>query len=255
MKVLAAYSIKGGVGKTSAAVNLAALCAETGHRVLLWDLDPQGAATYLLRVKPKVRGGSAALVRGGRSLQDATRATNVANLDLVPADFRYRHLDLQLDRSGRPVQRITELTSPLASEYDWVFLDCAPSISLVSEGVFHAAQMLLVPLVPSTLSVRTLDQLESFLHATRPSSLRRQAPEIFAFFSMTDRRRHLHRSLIESVPAQHSGRVATASIPSSSVVERMGLERSPVARFAPRSPAAVAYRLLWAEIQERFITR
>ena len=250
MKVVAAYSVKGGVGKTSAAVNFAALCAEAGWRVLLWDLDPQGAATYLFRVKPKVRGGATGLVSGRRALVDAIRATNVPNLDLVPADIRYRRLDIVLNDDEDPTGRIAQLTRPLAAEYDWVFLDCAPSISLVSEGVFEAADALLVPLIPSALSVRTLDQLEDFLREAR-SSDGRVPPQVLAFFSMTDLRRRLHREIIAALPERHAGRVASTAIPSSSLVERMGAERAPIFTFAPKAPAAQAYRTLWAELEAR----
>lgn len=252
MRVLATYSIKGGVGKTTAAVNLGALAAGAGWRVLLWDLDPQGAATYLFRVKPKVRGGGEALVRRRRALSEVARATDVVNLDLVPADFRYRHLDLLLDGVGHPTRRIARLLRPLAGDYDWVILDCAPSISLVSEGVFAAADALLVPLVPSTLAVRTLDQLEHFLAEARGDAPHGPSPDVLAFLTMVDRRRRLHRALAESLPRDRPGRLAATHVPSASVVERMGVERAPLATFAPRSPAAAAFRELWAEVEGRY---
>ena len=168
MRIVATYSIKGGVGKTSAAVNLAALAARDGRRTLLWDLDPQGAASFLLRVKPKVKGGGRKLVRGRRDPVDVLKGTDVEGLDLLPADFSYRHLDLVLDKSKKPLRGLGRVLASLADGYDLAVLDCAPSISLVSESVFDAADLLLVPLVPSTLSVRTLEQLYAFLgQATR----------------------------------------------------------------------------------------
>ena len=114
MKVVATYSIKGGVGKTSAAVNLAALAARDGRRTLLWDLDPQGAASFLLRVKPKVKGGGAKLVRGRRDPLDVLKGTDVEGLDLLPADFSYRHLDLVLDKSKQPLRGLGRVLAPLA---------------------------------------------------------------------------------------------------------------------------------------------
>ncbi|MBV8947157.1 MAG: AAA family ATPase, partial [Solirubrobacterales bacterium] len=91
--VLASYNIKGGVGKTSAAVNLAFLAARGGATTLLWDLDPQGASTYLLRVKPKVKGGGRRLVRGKTDAGARIKGTDYERLDLLPADFSYRHMD------------------------------------------------------------------------------------------------------------------------------------------------------------------
>ena len=128
MKVLATYNIKGGVGKTATAVNLAHVAAAQGNRVLVWDLDPQGAATFYFRVKPKVKGGGKAIVRGSLELGDAIKATDFDNLDLVPADFSYRHLDLWLDDAKKPLVRIRRALRQVSEEYDYVFLDCPPSI-------------------------------------------------------------------------------------------------------------------------------
>ncbi len=154
MKIFATYNIKGGVGKTATAVNLGYLAAKDGYRVLLWDLDPQGAASYLFRIKPRVKGGGKALMQGTKSIDAAIKGTDFDDLDLLPADFTYRNLDLVLDSAKRPVRRLASLLAPLKKEYDAIFLDCPPSISLLSESVLHAADLLLVPLIPTTLSVQ-----------------------------------------------------------------------------------------------------
>src|SRR5437660_112418 len=137
-RVLATYNIKGGVGKTSAAVNLAVLAAGQGARTLLWDLDPQGASTYLFRVKPKVKGGGRKLVTGKSDAADSIKGTDHERLDLLPADFSYRHMDLALDDAKKPTRRLARVLEPLRPDYDYVFLDCPPSLSLVSENVFEA---------------------------------------------------------------------------------------------------------------------
>ncbi|HET7489896.1 MAG TPA: ParA family protein [Acidimicrobiales bacterium] len=238
MKVVATYSIKGGVGKTSAAVNLGALAARNGVRTLLWDLDPQGAASYLFRVKPRVKGGGEALVTGRTDVLDRVKGTDVEGLDLLPADFSYRNLDLVLHDAKRPVRRLRPVLRPLVGEFDLVIVDCAPSISLVSEGVFEAADALLVPLIPSTLSLRTLAQLRDFLAGSDG-----HRPRVAPFFSMVDARKKLHRSVIEEAEAG----VLTATIPAATEVELMGVRRSPVVVSAPRSRAALAYEALWDE--------
>jgi chromosome partitioning protein len=242
MKIYATYNIKGGVGKTSAAVNLAHLAARSGHNVLLWDLDPQGAATYLFRVRPKVKGGSRALVEGTRSLDDAIKATDFDGLDLLPADFRYRNMDLQLDDMKRPTRRIHQLLQPLDDEYDVVFLDCPPSISLLSENVMHAVDTLLVPMIPATLSVRTFDQLSGFVN-----NFDGRRPRVCAFFSMVDGRKRLHRDLVEQLPTERAGILNTA-IPALSIIEQMAEQRAPVTAFAPHSVAAMCYEELWYEL-------
>lgn len=246
MKVIATYNLKGGVGKTATAVNLAYLAAQEGNRVLVWDLDPQGAASFYFRVKPKVKGGGKALVRGKRELDDVVKGTDFENLDLVPADFSYRNLDLQLGRTKKPTRRLGQLLRPLRKEYDYVFLDCPPSISLASESVFEAADVLLVPVIPTTLSLRALNQLDRFLKDGGVQN----PPKVIGFFSMVDRRKRLHRDLIDQVGRRR--RVLKSRIPASTDIERMGPRRKPVGAFAPRSRSAAAYRELWAEASARF---
>ncbi len=245
MKVFASYNIKGGVGKTATAVNLAYLAARDGYRVLLWDLDPQAAASYLFRIRPRVKGGGKALIEGTRAIGDAIKGTDFDNLDLLPADFTYRNLDLILDSAKKPTRKLRRLLMPLRAEYDVIFLDCPPSISLLSESVLHAADMLVVPLIPTTLSIRTLDQLTEFI-----SGFDGHQPGVLAFFSMIDRRKRLHLDISEQLPAGRSDFAATA-IPALSIIERMSLQRAPVAAFAPRSVAARCYAGLWAEARAR----
>ncbi len=242
MKVISTYNIKGGVGKTSAAVNLAWLAARDGQRTLLWDLDPQAAATFLFRVRPKVKGGVEALVQRRRDLVAAVKATDFDCLDLVPADFSYRTMDLALDSTNKPTRRLERLLAPLAHNYDLVILDCPPSVSLVSESVLAATDLLVVPLAPSPLSLRTFDQLTEFV-----ATAGRRAPRVLAFFSMVDRRRRLHRDIVRDLPSERRG-ITQVAVPDAAVVERMGEMRAPLGAWAPASDAALAYEQLWARI-------
>jgi chromosome partitioning protein len=246
-RVVALYNIKGGVGKTSAAVNLAWTAAEQGARVLLWDLDPQGAASYLLRVRPKVRGGGSKLVHGKSDPEQLLKGSDHERLDLLPADFSYRNMDLALDATKRPTRGLQRVIAPLASDYHYVFLDCPPAISLASESVFAASDVLLVPLIPTPLSLRTFDQLTSFVADEVP----KPRPRILAFFSMADGRKSLHREIMRELAASGDGALLDALIPAATDVERMALERRALAGFAPRSLAARSYGALWDELRAR----
>jgi cellulose biosynthesis protein BcsQ len=243
MKILGIYNIKGGVGKTAAAVNLGHLAAQAGLRTLIWDLDPQGASTFYLRVKPKVR-RSGKLIRGQSDVADAVKGSDYPLLDLLPSDLAYRNLDLMLGDSKKPTARLAKLLDPLADDYDLVLLDCPPSISLVSENVFSAADALLLPTIPTTLSLRTLEQLLDFLAGQGIDT------PVDVFYSMVDRRKRLHQAVMADDPDPRC-RVLGAAIPYASEVERMGLERRPVTDFASRSPAGLAYLALWQEVRER----
>ena len=243
MRVLATYNIKGGVGKTAAAVNLAWLAAASGARTLVCDLDPQGAATWCFRVKMKVRGGGKKLVRGKRPLARYVRETDHEGLDLLPADFSYRHLDLLLD-SPKYVRRLTRRIRELGGGYDYVFLDCAPGISLASEAVFAVADALIVPTIPTTLSRRTLRQLARHLRR-EPAGVR-----VLPFYSMVDRRRALHRRLCDA-PGEMPCPMLATEIPYSSAVEQMSARREPLCAFRKTGPAARAYAALWAELVQR----
>lgn len=244
MRVMATYNIKGGVGKTTAAVNLAYAAAREGRRILVWDLDSQGAASYYFRVKPKIKGGFKKLLKRKRKLEDAIKETNYANIDLVPADFSNRNMDLLLADSKHPKHRLADLLSELNNEYDYVVLDCPPSLSMTSENVFQAADVLLVPLIPTYLSVRAYRQL------------RKYSPEhddyrvvLMPFFSMVDKRRRLHRELVDGFYREHP-EVRKIFIVYSSLVEQMGRYRAPVQAFAASSPVSKSYFLLWHEIEK-----
>ena len=151
-------------------------------------------------------------------------------------------MDLALDRFKHPTRRLARVLKPLRAEYEYIFLDCPPSISLVSESVFEAADALLVPIIPATLSSRTLEQLEAVLDGG--------GPQVLAFLSMVDRRKRLHRELTESLRATHPEVLETA-IPTSAEIERMGVERDVVASFAPRGRATAAYEGLWLDVIHR----
>jgi cellulose biosynthesis protein BcsQ len=245
VKVIATYNIKGGVGKTATAVNLAWLAAREGAPTLVWDLDPQGAASYYFRIRPRIKGGGKRLVQGKRDLDDFIRGTDYELLDLLPADFSYRNMDIFLEHAKNPVRQLHKLLKPFKKEYYYVFLDCPPSISLVSENIFAAAGAVLVPTIPTTLSLRTYQQIQKFF---RQEAL--DTTKVMPFFSMVDRRKQLHRSIVDAPPAYMENLLKTG-IPYDSNVERMGTNRTPLAEFAPNSRSARCYEALWEDVKEQ----
>lgn len=245
MKVIACYNIKGGVGKTATAVNLSWLSAREGYRTLVWDLDPQAAASFYYRVQSGIAAGATGLVQGSIDLIQAVKGTDYDNLDLLPADFSYRNMDLLLDGEDQPQRRLKKLLKPLADEYDYVFLDAPPGITLLSENIFLAADVLLVPTIPTTLSLRTLDQLLRFCKREGLDDF-----SILPFFTMVDARKLMHRRIVEELPQKIPG-MLTSHIPYASDIEQMGVQRSAVGAYAGHGRSARAYEDLWWEIKTR----
>jgi chromosome partitioning protein len=247
--VIAVYNSKGGVGKTATTVNLGYLAARHGYRTLLWDLDPQGATTFYLRVRHRLKGGPRALTSQRNRIGERIRGTDYEGLDVLPSDVELRNIDLAFDAAKHRTGRLRRVLAELDREsYELVLIDCPPSASLLAENIFVAADVLLVPVVPTTLSVRTLHQLDATLAA-----MAEPRPPVLVFFSMVDGRKNLHADLVAALRAERAD-VANAVIPSATEVELMGATRTPVAVSAPASVAALAYEQLWGELIERGYT-
>jgi cellulose biosynthesis protein BcsQ len=246
VKIVALYSIKGGVGKTAAAVNLAYAASRDGMRTLIVDLDHQGASSFYFRVRPRRKFDGEALLKGGKQVDRSVRATDFEGLDILPADRSFRTLDLALDALKKSRTRLARKLRPTWRDYDVVVLDCPPALNLTAENVFRAADVVLTPLIPTTLSVRSDEMLREFF-----ADHELDRAKIVAFFSMVDRRKKLHREVVEEFAAGDQ-RVFATAIPYASDVERMGVHREPVECFAPSSAAAEAYRSLWADLR-RFL--
>jgi chromosome partitioning protein len=245
VRIIAVTNIKGGVGKTTTAVNLAYLCAASGRATLLWDLDPQGAATYGLRGEPHEHASAKKLLNGKRELPELVLSTGYPRLDLLPADFSYRNFALHLAHHRHPTERLLRMSRSLREIYHTLILDCPAGISLLTENVLRAADSVVVPLVPSPLSVRVLTQLCDFLIREEWTDL-----TLLPFFSMVDRRRALHRELMAQTRVQFPQLLATC-VPYWSEIERMTLRRAPLPAFAAGSAAARIYTQLWEEMEAR----
>ena len=249
MRTLAIYSNKGGVGKTATAVNLSYLAAQSGAKTLICDLDPQSSATYYFRVKPKLNVGAKGFIKAGQKINQCIKGTDYNNLDLLPADFTLRHLEAAFYKFKRPKERLKKIVKLFEAEYDLIVFDCPVTISILADNIFNASAHILVPLIPTTLSVRTYRQLLKFCKKSKYD-----VGKIFAFFSMVDRRKNMHNQLMAKMLKQYAG-VLRSVVPYLSQIERMGIDREPVVASAPGSVASRAYVNLWARFQEAAFAR
>lgn len=243
MTVLAIYNQKGGVGKTAATVNLAYLSALEGKKTLLWDLDPQGAAGFYFQTASTLKNEAKKLLSNEMDLADAIQESGYEHLDLIASDISARNSDVILSELKQGKRRLKSALTPIKNEYDVVILDCPPGLSIIHDHIFTAADWVLIPNIPSTLSIRSY---ESVLEHFRNNNI--DASKIRGFFNMVDHRKNLHNEITNDFHRNKS--FFKNYIPYLSDVEKMGTQLAPVATFANSSYAAQCFRDLWKEIKK-----
>jgi chromosome partitioning protein len=243
MKTIALYNIKGGVGKTATAVNLAHLAAQENIQTLLIDLDPQGSASFYFRIKPSKKFNPKKLLKGGREIDKNIKGTDFEGLDLLPSDISFRNMDIVLDDLKRSQKRLKEILKPLKKEYDLIILDCPPNVTLLSENVFFAADNIIIPTIPTTLSIISLNKLLRFFEDTNLDK-----KKLSPFYSMVEKRKIMHRQILNT-PEQKKLNFFETRIPYNADIEKMGIYRQPTTHFSANSIASKAYNSLWNEVK------
>lgn len=241
---LAFYNMKGGVGKTTAAVNIAYLSAAEGNRTLLWDLDSQGAATFYLNTTIKNSIKPKKFLKAAKESDRLICPSAYENLDILPADFQMRHLDALLEDEKKGEKRIKKLFESFSTRYDYVFIDCPPSISFLSEALFRAVDCLVMPVIPTILSLNAFQQVSEYINSEKSSGAK-----LLPFFSMYDWRKKMHREVFDRGTGE-GGIFLKTCIPDRSVIEQMGLHRAPLPVYSPDSPCIESFTGLWDEIRQ-----
>lgn len=243
MKRIAVAHLKGGVGKTTTAVNIAALAARTGLKTLLVDLDAQGAASYILRVDPDDAAKAKAVARAKKDVVDHIFATDFPHLDLLPGSFSLRKLPKLLAEQKDGREQVSAMLKRVGKGYDLVVVDAPAGLHLESEAILRGVDVVVVPVIPSPLTVDSYHKLKEFLEKHGGA----KAPTVCGFYSMVDRRRKLHREMIdERGDALES--IWNVEIPYSSVIEKMTSERLPLPAIKRPGRSLPAYRELWNRV-------
>ena len=243
MIVVALYNLKGGVGKTASCVNLAYLAAKDNYKTLLWDIDPQGSTTFYYKVKPKDAQGIKKLISKDANLDSAILSTEYDNLEIIAADNSVKSFDIMLEEMKGQKNRLKGVLKQLENDYDFVFIDCPPGFSALSENVFNATDIVLMPIIPTTLSIRTYNMVKDYFKEKELDSTK-----LMCFFTMADRRKNMHNEIMEQL--YKDKKFFQNYIPYLSEVEKMGIHRQPIEEYAPSSYAAKCYHELWTEIKE-----
>jgi cellulose biosynthesis protein BcsQ len=211
----------------------------------LWDLDPQGSSSFYYDIEQWNDASLKKIISGKIELRDIITETDYHKLHIIPSNISYRHMDKILDQVKKSKKRIKEVLKDLKDEYDVVFLDCPPGISILAENIFHACDYILVPTVPTPLCLRTYEQIISFYEK---DELKTSA--VIPFFSMVEVRKSVHQNsmseLIRKLP-----NLCNSYIPFLADIEKMGICRRPLVDSSPNSKASASYKALWKEIEEK----
>jgi len=251
MKIIAIANQKGGVGKTTTAVNLSAALAERGRKVLLIDLDPQGHATTAFRLNNPKATLKDVLDRP-EILKDAIHTTVTRNVFIIPSEMSLAELELKPEPLADRTLLLKKVVLNISSSFDYVVIDTPPSLSVLSLNALNCAEFLIIPITSEFLSLPGLVSMMNLLARTRAET--NPSLELLGvLLCMYDGRTNLARDIVSELESKFEGRILETRIPRSVRAAEAPSHGLPVTEYARANPVAQAYRALAAEV-ERLIS-
>jgi chromosome partitioning protein len=252
-QVIAVANQKGGVGKTTTAVNLAACLAALSRRVLMVDLDPQANATSGLGIE-KIEGASAYQpLLGAGALQDKVQSTAFPQLDIIPSEVDLCGADVELVRSENHLQRFRQILQPIRDQagYDLIFVDCAPSLSILTLNAFVAADFLLVPLQCEYYALEGISMIHRILSQLRDTGVNPTLALLGVVMTMFDGRTRLAHQVVSEVRQHFGDLVFDTVIPRTIRLAEAPSFGKPIIHYDKYSAGAAAYEVLAQEVLAR----
>ena len=237
------------MGKTASAVNLAYLAAKEDYETLIWDLDPQGSgcsSSFYFNIRPTTKKQNEKLLSEKLSVEEAIQPTIYPNLSIIPTDISSNNTNILLNETKQSKKKISSILSSIKKDFDVVILDCPPGLELLHEAVFFGADWILMPNIPTTLSINAFEIVKTHF---KENNL--DVSKLKSFFSMFDSHKNLHKNIIQQF---FNNKIFFKNfIPYLSDIEQMGIYKAPLETFAKSSYAAACYRSLWEEIKKKCI--
>src|SRR3989475_5840325 len=253
MKIVAIANQKGGVGKTTTAVNLGAALAELGHRILLVDLDPQANATSSFGLQGVEQHSLYEQLRGGAHITKKTPPPRRDPFFIVPADIDLAGAEVEIARMPNHLTRLAETLKPLHTDetFDFVLLDCPPSLGILMSNALAAADELLTPIQCEYFALEGLVKIVRLIEQVLDSGANQRLQLGGIVMTMFDARTNLSQQVVEDVRKHFGERVYETVIPRSVRLSEAPSFGKSILEYAPSGAAAQAYRALAREFIER----
>jgi chromosome partitioning protein len=242
---------KGGVGKTTTTVNLAAGLGRTGRRVLVVDIDSQGSASFALGIeRDDLEPSTAAVLFGEKRPSEVVRPTATTNVDVLTGSLRLADTDTKLSATDGREKRLAKALAGVKKQYDTILIDCAPSTSLLTINALVAADAFIIPVAPSYLSLEGVVSLGEVVKNVR-MNLGEAAPVLGVLLTMVQRDDEQTRAIINEVRSHYGGKVFDTEIRTDPAIEKAPTLGQSVFEYAPESQGAREYQALVDEVVDR----